>query len=332
MRYSKTKSSFVFPYDFQKSFEVLSDEDAGKLIKAILDYEINKKGPDFVPGSILAIIFETNVKIFLDKMQRRYDQICEKNRENGKSGGRPKTKTTKAQKQTVSEEKPKKSIRLLNNPNNPSGFLKTHGTTTESEQEYEQELEQEYEYDKPSINSTTVVIDTTACAQPVDNPTHHNEDFKSVAQMLDGWNLSQKTKPIKPEELVDDYDPNLNSSAAFSRFWQNYPRKQGELEAKIAWAEATGEKDVIPGDLIRAAAKFAKSQSDTETKYIPMPANFIRKLMWREFMPKALPCCTKCSGKGFTPSKTDNDTLMICDCCNRYYTMKGWTADDFKLG
>ena len=101
-----SKKSFIIYHDYREALTDLNDEQVGKLFRAIFDYEIEKKEPNFVGELKMAFKF---IKQDLDINSNKYDNICERNRENGKKGGRPKNPE---------------------NPKNPNGFSKTQKTQT----------------------------------------------------------------------------------------------------------------------------------------------------------------------------------------------------------
>ena len=97
------KKSFVAYCDWINTFDELSDEEAGKLIKHLFRY-VNDMNPE-VPDKLTQIAFipiKTTLKRDLDK----YEEQKERNRENGKKGGRPKK----------TEENPKNPVGYLENP------------------------------------------------------------------------------------------------------------------------------------------------------------------------------------------------------------------------
>ena len=101
------KNSFIVFYDYQEALADLTDEQVGQLFRALFNYEINKTEPDFSGELKIAFRF---IKKDLDANLTKYKNVCERNRENGMKGGRPR-KT----------ENPE-------NPKNPVGFLETQKT------------------------------------------------------------------------------------------------------------------------------------------------------------------------------------------------------------
>jgi len=83
------KNSFVIYHDLEEQTSLLSDEQLGRLLRAIFAYEKRGECPDFADDGMLLICFQF-VRTTLDVNRRRYEEKCAKNAENGKKGGRPK--------------------------------------------------------------------------------------------------------------------------------------------------------------------------------------------------------------------------------------------------
>ena len=83
------KNSFVFYSTYLEYFEMLTDEEAGKLIKAILQHVsgLKKDAEHLSPAAKMAFSF---IKNQIARDAEVYENKCNKNRENGKKGGRPK--------------------------------------------------------------------------------------------------------------------------------------------------------------------------------------------------------------------------------------------------
>lgn len=80
------KKSFVMYYDWREIFAELTDEEAGKLIKMIYDYECDRVAGDM--NKLLKLAF-LPIKNTLDNDRMKYEEVCEKRKEAGKKGGRP---------------------------------------------------------------------------------------------------------------------------------------------------------------------------------------------------------------------------------------------------
>lgn len=99
------KKSFLLYCDIIHTVKKLSDEQSGKLFKYILAY-VNDEHP-IIDDVLIDLVFEP-IKQGLKRDLQKYLGICERNKNNGEKGGRPKIK-------------PKKPSRLITNPNNPDG-------------------------------------------------------------------------------------------------------------------------------------------------------------------------------------------------------------------
>ena len=99
------KNSFVLYTNFHAQFAMLSAEERGDLILAIFEYE--KTGEVQTPLTPLPALAFSFIKDTLDRDRASYEERCERNRENGKKGGRPKKDAPQKKTQGFSE-KPKK--------------------------------------------------------------------------------------------------------------------------------------------------------------------------------------------------------------------------------
>lgn len=115
------KNSFVIYHNYRDTLEDLTNEQVGELFRAIFDYEIDKKEPNFNGELKIAFRF---IKKDLDLNSDKYESICERNRMNGLKGGRPK------------------------NPKNPNGFSKTQDNPEKPKKaDNDNDYDNEYEYD-----------------------------------------------------------------------------------------------------------------------------------------------------------------------------------------
>ena len=73
------KNSFVIYYSYLENLEDLTDEQFGKLFRALFYYEIKREEPNFTGGLKIAFNF---IKQDLDANLEKYENICERNRQN----------------------------------------------------------------------------------------------------------------------------------------------------------------------------------------------------------------------------------------------------------
>ena len=78
------KRGFVLFYDYAEQFGALSDASAGKLIKAIFEYETTSATPKLPPKAEMAFMF---IKNSLDENKDKYEKTCEKRSEAGIKSG-----------------------------------------------------------------------------------------------------------------------------------------------------------------------------------------------------------------------------------------------------
>ena len=102
---AKDKTSFILYADQRSYFDKLSNEEAGILIKHIFSY-VNDECPEPI-DRITDLSFEP-IKLQLKRDLKKYEKVVDRNRENGKLGGRP-----------SKQNKPKKPSGLIENPSKP---------------------------------------------------------------------------------------------------------------------------------------------------------------------------------------------------------------------
>lgn len=109
MKDTKEKSGFLLYADWEEQVGLLTDEDAGKLFKALFAYERTRESGELPPVAAMAFAF---MRKELDRNRKAYEEKCQKLRQNGAQGGRPR--------RGEEEENPKDSPE---NQKKPNGFL-----------------------------------------------------------------------------------------------------------------------------------------------------------------------------------------------------------------
>ena len=102
-----TRKSFVLHKDSLQVLDDLSDEQAGKLFKAIKAIQL---GEEFELDALTRIALSP-FKAQFARDNEKYERIVERNKNNGLKGGRPKTEDN--------PKEPKKPSGLITNPENP---------------------------------------------------------------------------------------------------------------------------------------------------------------------------------------------------------------------
>ena len=78
--------------DYEEQFNLLTDEQIGQLMRAIMKYEKTREEPQLDGMLKMAFSF---IKTRLDRDREKYKATCEKNKRNGAKGGRPKKESPK---------------------------------------------------------------------------------------------------------------------------------------------------------------------------------------------------------------------------------------------
>ena len=107
------KGIFIW-YEDSEQFGLLQDAQLGQLIRALIDYSQNGARPELEdPAVAMAFSFMASRD---DRDSLKYDSICEKRREAGKKGGRPKKANAFLDNQKVSEESKEKQKKPSSTP------------------------------------------------------------------------------------------------------------------------------------------------------------------------------------------------------------------------
>lgn len=93
------KKSFILYCDYLEHIQKLEDAEAGKLFKAILIYTAEGISQELPKAADMAFSF---IKAQIDRDSEEYERKCEKLRENGMKGGRP--KQNREENQEVNQE------------------------------------------------------------------------------------------------------------------------------------------------------------------------------------------------------------------------------------
>lgn len=147
---TEKKTSFVLPTDLLDDLEDLSDDEVGKIFRAILIYTNETEEPEF-DDRAMKVVFR-HIKKYIDSANENYDKKVQANRVNGAKGGRPKKDAEENPKNPTVIEK---TERFSEKPN------KSH-TETESESDIESVSEFECETDIESVSECECKTDGVA--------------------------------------------------------------------------------------------------------------------------------------------------------------------------
>lgn len=136
------KKSFILYTEYREQIEMLNNEQAGQLMKAIFSYEAGYD-PE-ITDPMAGLLFSV-MKRFLDENREKYNNKCEANHENGKKGGRPPKNKSK---QLKSEEG-----QTEENPNKPNGFSENQMVNIKNPKNLDNESESDNDSEKDKKES-----------------------------------------------------------------------------------------------------------------------------------------------------------------------------------
>lgn len=136
------KKGFRLNNDYMEQFLLMSDEEAGKLIKALFCY-VNGLPYEELTGLPLGVFSFIRIQVQIDS--EKHEVRCEINRRNGKMGGRPKkdkTAETEKPKETEKNELVLKPIIEKANDQKPEELKLEEPNRKQKRAEYGTEFEQ----------------------------------------------------------------------------------------------------------------------------------------------------------------------------------------------
>ena len=139
---TEKKTSFVLPTDLLDDLEEFSDDEVGKIFRAILIYTNEAEEPEF-DDRAMKVVFR-HIKKYIDSANENYDKKVQANRVNGAKGGRPKKDA---------EENPKNPT-VIEKTERFSGKPGKSHTETETEPDIESVSECECETEPDGVAHT----------------------------------------------------------------------------------------------------------------------------------------------------------------------------------
>lgn len=176
------KDSFILFTEYLEQFNMLSDEQAGVLIKAIFAYSTDSELPEMDGMTKMAFSF---IRSALDRSDDKYQRRVEANRENGRSGGRPrKAVQDVAEIDENSEEKPSENP---NKPKKPNGFFKN---PTENPTEKVKTQKPNGFFENPPDNDNERDNDIYNISLSARTCAYTREETAPLSTFIDKWGIS----------------------------------------------------------------------------------------------------------------------------------------------
>lgn len=165
------KKGFVLYTNKKFLLEALTDEQAGILFKHIYNYVNDKytnENEDDIPDAVIKMAW-LSFKADLKEDLAKWKNICERNRENGLKGGRPKQ-----------------------NPKNPLGNLETQKTQDNPEKpkkaDIDIDIESDIEIDKEDISNDISLLNYSIDSPEIKKNQSKNPSYNII---FDTWNAEK---------------------------------------------------------------------------------------------------------------------------------------------
>lgn len=188
------KGSFILYTRYAEFSADLSDEDFGRLMRAVFAYEEFKTMPENL--SPMAMVLFRVIKSDLDMNAQKYAETVEKRREAGKKGGRPR-KEEETEGEAENQTKAKKA----------NGFLENQTKAKKADNVYEDDNddEDEYEYEGDYVDEDdNEYVPSSASAAHKAYEELIGEVTPRVVEILEGYELSEELKVKAIEEAHDN--------------------------------------------------------------------------------------------------------------------------------
>ena len=216
------KASFVMYNDWSSLVEMLSDDQAGELLKAIYNYHCGEK--EKPTDKMVLGIYEMMCKRF-DADAEKYEKICIRNQKNGMNGGRPKGSKNKP---TGLSEEPTETQK---NPLGKSGLFWVSDNDNDNDNDNDINIGQKPTHTpKIKFKKPTVEEIRAYCLE-----RHNQVDAQRFFDFYEskGWKVGKNSmKDWKASVRTWEKDEKPKKVSSFNDFQQNRYDFQ-ELESKL---------------------------------------------------------------------------------------------------
>ncbi len=297
------KGSVIFYIDEYRLVNNFSDEEFGKLYKAVFEYAINRTPPTLSEKLLVAFSF---ISQHMERDMKKYEEIVEKRRAAGKRSGEVRANTPASE----------PSENLAQNGNNCASpncvtpankATPKNDTTTNNNTPVDNNASSNnnkpVNNDIASNNNTPINNDIAS-----NNNTHINNDISlnhiphtnnnassnnnttvnnSISQNSDtpihkdaSLNDSTPIKKTKSDTVVDN---NADLNACFEEFWGLYPKRLNKESARKEYLKLKPDSELrkkIISSLKRD--KVSENWTKERGKYIPLCSNWIINRRWED--------------------------------------------------
>jgi len=240
------KKSFIVYFDYLESLNLMSDEDAGKLFKAMVIYAKTKEMPVLTPVLSMAFSF---IKPRIDSDSEKWEETRKARAESGSAGGKKKSQSYHANVANLANATfASKPSKCYQNVANVADMMCYESEVLCHEDECNKGTEEEKE----------------THISPIPESVTGKKEIKA----------GQKKEPDEDKKKIDE---------KFDVFWSEYPRKTSKLDSKKAFERIDPDDELF--NKIMAALKRFKFTEDWEResgKFIPYPASWLNKARWED--------------------------------------------------
>ena len=194
------KESMVIPRSLLTATNRLSMTEKGEVLDAIMRYGFD--GEEYSGDSVVVAMIFDLTKPYIDENNKRYDAVVERNRNNGKKGGRPKS--------TKNPEKPNKT---QTNPDEPRKTQQNPDEPRRTQTNPDEPRRTQTNPDEPRRTQTNLDTDTGSI---ISSRTNVLEDAEIVTENISiaGKNKKSAREKIETAQEVtwrDSFDVYLQS-------------------------------------------------------------------------------------------------------------------------
>ena len=240
------KKSFVLYLEYGEYFAELTDEEAGRVIKAVYAFESGEELPEMKGAAKIAFSAIRNQLV-------RDNERWEKQARNGKRGGRPKQETDEVEETGEEETQTKPNHNPIETQPKPND----NPTITQP---------------KPKQNPTETQT------KPNDNPKKAYMNHESCIMNNELWNNPPTVPPEGDGAELAQKEP---KATGFEEFWQSYPHKVGKKAALSAWKRLKPNAGLRVKIMESLETQKSSQQWRKENgRYIPNPATWLNQGRW----------------------------------------------------
>ncbi|MDM1499080.1 DUF6291 domain-containing protein [Myroides odoratimimus] len=195
---AEDKKSFVGYSDWISTFDMLSNEEAGKLIKHLLAY-VNDKNPEDLEDRVLKVAFEP-IKNQLKRDLKKYDKIRLKRIEAGKLGGQQRSKN-QANKASATNAKQNQANQAVNGNVNDNVTVNGNVNDILLEKETKGDINQNEKIEE--FNSTDLYTEETFQKKVAPKKRFSIPTIEEIQEYC-----FERNNQVNPEKFFDHYESN----------------------------------------------------------------------------------------------------------------------------